>query len=397
MQVDHDDDGVNVMVDADEEELDYFDDVEDVERETSSNGMDVSGEDTLESNESVRAACESSDEELLQNPNIRTLLNKMLDEKLEKEFAKRMGETSQLTILTEAPVSNTMVQKSPVVKKTQGQNSNNKLNCGKNSNVNRNVGSQIVKFPLDTTVYAPALTKQVNSPPNLNFLSGERVMMDKTSRDVMANQNIANFVEAVRQEQRENHNKQHQPSINVDEDDDEIEFQPRSRKSEGNVPGYAQVQDKTGKVILEAEKFKASVEKPTGKTNMRFMTRPSNGSENVELGMFETVGIANQFQMPNEHQQSNGNLVQLADETGIVDLQNMQNLQLSDPLLTQTKNQQVIGSGLSDDDFFHLTCHIDESLKKKIEAGEYVDLDKLLPRERFGIFDGRNEFNEDSK
>ena len=51
----------------------------------------------------------------------------------------------------------------------------------------------------------------------------------------------------------------------------------------------------------------------------------------------------------------------------------------------------VIGNGLTDDDFFHLTCNIDESLKNKIEKGQYVDLDKLVPKDNsnsFGLTDG---------
>ena len=35
-----------------------------------------------------------------------------------------------------------------------------------------------------------------------------------------------------------------------------------------------------------------------------------------------------------------------------------------------------------DDEYFHLTCHIDIALKQKIERGEFVDLEKLLPRTR---------------
>ena len=42
----------------------------------------------------------------------------------------------------------------------------------------------------------------------------------------------------------------------------------------------------------------------------------------------------------------------------------------------------TIGHGISDDDFFHLTCHIDPNLIQKIEAGEFVDLDKLLPKDK---------------
>ena len=43
--------------------------------------------------------------------------------------------------------------------------------------------------------------------------------------------------------------------------------------------------------------------------------------------------------------------------------------------------RQVGQSGLSDDDFFHLTCHIEDGLKQKMECGEYVDLEKLILRD----------------
>ena len=36
----------------------------------------------------------------------------------------------------------------------------------------------------------------------------------------------------------------------------------------------------------------------------------------------------------------------------------------------------------NDDDFFHVTCHVDNSLKSKIRNGEFVELEKLLPKER---------------
>ena len=43
-----------------------------------------------------------------------------------------------------------------------------------------------------------------------------------------------------------------------------------------------------------------------------------------------------------------------------------------------------IGAGVSDDDFFHLTCHIDPNLIHKIEKGEFVELEKLLPKDKLG-------------
>ena len=39
----------------------------------------------------------------------------------------------------------------------------------------------------------------------------------------------------------------------------------------------------------------------------------------------------------------------------------------------------------NDDEFFHLTCHVDSGLKAKIEKGQYVDLERLLPRSRSQI------------
>ena len=34
-----------------------------------------------------------------------------------------------------------------------------------------------------------------------------------------------------------------------------------------------------------------------------------------------------------------------------------------------------------DNKFFHITCHIDQSMRSKIEQGDFVDLEKLLPRD----------------
>ena len=39
----------------------------------------------------------------------------------------------------------------------------------------------------------------------------------------------------------------------------------------------------------------------------------------------------------------------------------------------------------NDDDFFHTSCHIEPALRQKIEQGEFIDLDKLLPSEKGGV------------
>ena len=44
-----------------------------------------------------------------------------------------------------------------------------------------------------------------------------------------------------------------------------------------------------------------------------------------------------------------------------------------------------------DDDFFHLTCHVEPNLVSKIERGEFVELEKLLPRTRSSSNNGSGE------
>ena len=38
--------------------------------------------------------------------------------------------------------------------------------------------------------------------------------------------------------------------------------------------------------------------------------------------------------------------------------------------------------GKTDEDFFQLMCHVEPGLRVKIENGEFVDLEKLLPKDK---------------
>ena len=67
-------------------------------------------------------------------------------------------------------------------------------------------------------------------------------------------------------------------------------------------------------------------------------------------------------------------------------------------LLQQQQQQPIpmvfpnIGVGVSDDDFFHLTCHIEPNLIHKIEKGEFIELEKLLPKDKFKNEENRLEW-----
>ena len=55
----------------------------------------------------------------------------------------------------------------------------------------------------------------------------------------------------------------------------------------------------------------------------------------------------------------------------------------NDPCISLNKFDVIQCSDDRDDDeFFHLTCHVDSTLKARIEKGEFVDLERLLPKKR---------------
>ena len=134
----------------------------------------------------------------------------------------------------------------------------------------------------DTTIYAPALAK---SPPN-----DRDCMMDK----------IANFVEEMRSQHSTDVREVRQRTPPRDEDP-----MPSTSRDEAEHSS----KDIADQIIIDAEQYKAHIEKPTGTLEFN-------------------------------------------------------------------------GNGLSDDDFFHLICHVEPSMRAKIEKGQYVDLEKLLPNDR---------------
>ena len=109
-------------------------------------------------------------------------------------------------------------------------------------------------------------------------------------------------------------------------------------------------QQKAKRTILEAEKFRATVDQP-GNVNDQVIQVLENFNGQQDNSIFLNGG--------------GPNVNQAAD------------------LATAGLNLLNIGAGVSDDDFFNLTCHIEPSLIHKIKKGEYVELEKLMPKEKY--------------
>ena len=340
-------DGIVVDITADEE-LDYEFTEEEAERlmgdSQFSEMSEASDEDVAEISadqtpmgDSQTSSQTSEEKLLLENPGLKDLFNRMLDERIQQ--AAKQGESSSSRLLT-----------------TMSPATDNK-NRGRIK-----IDNAVNKSPSDTTIYAPALKKRstVNQMQDINMFTLQNhngIMVspgvvrsleldnDHNSQNVNIQQigmdgdlnesfedklikKVNNFVESVRAE------------LNNSDAAGHSRGGPVAGTSQVVVAGLAEAQRRSDNAVIEAEKFRASVAVPPGECVQNYIPVLENG-QNVTAG----------------------NLINN-----------------SPPIDNQVGNGSGLNTNLTDDDFFHLICHIDVSLKQKIEKGDYVDLDKLLPQ-----------------
>ena len=208
----------------------------------------------------------------------------------------------------------------------QKVNDKNKSNKTKGKKLN----SPLTKSPSDTTIYAPALRK----------------VQDRNNNKLV--NDITNFVENIRIQQRasnrEGVSEDTRQLSEVDEVESESSTSDRLSKEELAVK-LEEAKEKVNQAILEAEQFKAMINDPRGESRIN----PTNLI---------------------------GELAQASDNQHGDHFQP----ELFNFWLPQQESDQ---SEVSDDAFFHITCHVNPTLRAKIEKGEYVDLEKLIPKNRF--------------
>ena len=318
--VEHFEDDEEVEFDCDDDDFpEVLDKHTEINVSNESDLIQADGESEL----NLNASETTMDEEqlLLSNPGLKKLFNKMLDDRIRQ--ANQSGECSNSQLLMTLTPNN--------------------RNQGKSAMA---VKDPMVKSPSDTTIYVPAFEKRsspigtIVTARNLNMSKdnvslhrrvtveavngdGNKISKEKEkgvgynpiigTKDGVVMQNISNFVEAIRRDQAEEDGRQ--------------PISARQR-SEVLVPGHVNAKSRVEQVILEAEKFRAAVATPPG--------------------------MANQFVM---------NVVN--QEPTNTDYQAMQFLPSSDNNQLGSVCQQPLAStsattGNSDDEIFHLICHIEE-------------------------------------
>ena len=190
----------------------------------------------------------------------------------------------------------------------------------------------MVKSPSDTTIYAPALVKakrHINMTPFTDN-QGNPINQNTPVRSVI--DKISDFVDRMRIQStpKSDHGSKETTPVAV-----------RTVHEAGKESTPDRRDSEAERLVIEAEKFKASVNAPTGEI-----------AKNLES-------------QQNEHA-SPGNG---SDETL---------KQIAEYLKTIASGKDNDG----DDEFFHISCHVEHNLRVKIECGEFVELDKLLPKNR---------------
>lgn len=155
--------------------------------------------------------------------------------------------------------------------------------------------------------------------------------------------NVANFIEQIRIDQ--------QPDDNCNPGE--------GNRIERSNTDFEETQRKAERSIIEGEKFKASIKQP-----------------GISSAVNEYNGIT-------QHQITHGTSGTVPPPMNGLNAEANGRLENGEGI-----NLLNIGSGVSDDDFFHLTFHIKPSLIHKIEKGKFIEFEKLLPKDKLG---GRNE------
>ena len=248
-----------------------------------------------------------------------------------------------------------------------------------------NRARKVVKSPSDTTIYAPALTRLSNS-----------------NTHVPNEIQISNFVGAVRSQLNNGENREERPSTSGVQNNAgcgpvrQVNTDIPMTSTTETAQKYAE------NSVIDAEKFQAGIAiPPTGNNQLLHLNNQiahmlvdnvDNGNEanNASQGHNNQMAhlLVDSGNEANNASQGH-NIVQQPfscqqNEFALAQGSFMPPLPPSTPNFHQQGSHLIpnIGSGVSDDDFFHLTCHIEPSLKHKIEKGEFVELEKLLPKDR---------------
>ena len=205
-----------------------------------------------------------------------------------------------------------------------------------------------IKSPSDTTLYAPAVAKVVNN----NALVDRMLLPDfnsansgNSTKNIGLTEQISQFIAGVRIQDELNRESGNTNDVGI------VVGKDQSRRGgapvdDGAIPGTSQQGGSQGAGV--ADEYTANVDAAKERANQLILD-----AERYKATLNNTPGML----LNSPH----GELL-LMDKIG------------------QNNVQGAVVR--EDDEFFYVTCHLDDMMRNKIEHGEYVELEKLLPKQR---------------
>ena len=279
-----------------------------------------------------------SDYEIQNDPRIQEMVLKMVKDQLDQVKAKAEGgETNRQN-------------------NNKAQGTSESIPSTINTREDVNIQNEVVKSPSEATLYVPAVPcanrKRSTDDWDINTIKQKLEFFNNSSEinknfpHMSSRDSVDPNIEVIGNESEDNIAR-NQTQFNIEQLDKIISSIRLDTKHKDNkyykntaVAGTsdqakaeqakAAAKAAAERAIIEAEKFKAAIEPPKGRYN----------NSNHELEMFHIEPKSNEdYQLM---------LARYYDK--------------------------------DDDDFFHITCHVESSLRQRIERGEFVELECLLQK-----------------
>ena len=280
----------------------------------------------------------SAEDEILNNPYLEQLLKRMVDDKVEKTLEMERKKDNEKRKSAGEIVKNRCDKFTNI---TLAKNTDRRVvvnkRCENNIPSVRRDGDRLIKSPSDTTLYAPALKQNLGQRALFNqpTLDLDGLIHDHDHRG----ENTATAVTgAIAQQQQSNDLVLNDQIVN-----------------NGNLGSEIQMIDKISDFV---EGIRISTAANAKKSNLMEEDAGPSTSTGFRGAAAEDTFMDERDKLTQARTRANRLILEAE----------------------QYKAKVETPKGMSDDEFFHISCHIDPNIKIKIENGEYIELEKLLPK-----------------
>ena len=351
-----DDDIVDVSVGGGEDQ--YFGEEimeESGQRDRSANSANAVSTEKQKQNgkQTKKTETKLSEEMLLGNPEFEKLLNKLVNEKVEKKLESERRSSDVREQIDRRVVMNIEQQQQRRPNNSAIQEQNQKKISANGNN------ERVIKSPSDTTLYAPAL--RMNNSPTIqprnlaHGLVNSPMRLRQNNPQVEMNREILQLSNINQAKEIQDDDSRNMNNIMINKISDFIEGIRLEADKDTHLDGRLTN-------VRSQQQTAADVNDPQPSTSRG---RRDNRDELVsdEEKLSQARSRANRIILEAEQYKA----------------------QVETP-----KGKPFVYNNM-DEEFFHIACHIEQNLKDKIEKGEFVELERLLPRNSLEADDNRME------